>query len=80
MRFVRRVAGRTPRSVRRVLLTVAGVAAILLGVVLVVLPGPFTIPPVLAGLWLLSHEYAWAARLLEAGRRRWQRVRRPRRP
>jgi hypothetical protein len=31
--------------------------------VLVVLPGPLTIPPVLLGLWLWSTEFAWAERL-----------------
>ncbi|MDT7572059.1 MAG: hypothetical protein QOE05_2233 [Actinomycetota bacterium] len=36
---------------------------IALGLVLVVLPGPLTIPPVLLGLWIWSTEFAWAERL-----------------
>ena len=35
----------------------------MLGLVLVILPGPLTIPPVLFGLWLWSTEFAWAERL-----------------
>lgn len=45
------------------LVTLAGGSLILLGCVLVVFPGPFTIPPILAGLALLGREYAWARRL-----------------
>jgi hypothetical protein len=40
-----------------------GALFIALGVVLIVLPGPLTIPPVLFGLWLWSTEFAWAERL-----------------
>jgi hypothetical protein len=40
-----------------------GLAFIALGVALVVLPGPLTIPPVLFGLWIWSTEFAWAERL-----------------
>jgi hypothetical protein len=41
---------------------VAGLLLVLLGLALTVLPGPLTIPPVLAGLWVWSTEFAWAAR------------------
>lgn len=44
---------------------VVGVLLIALGAALVVLPGPLTIPPVLAGVWVLSLEFAWADRLLK---------------
>ncbi|MGC9666021.1 PGPGW domain-containing protein [Planosporangium sp. 12N6] len=54
-----------PAAVRRVLVTVMGVTLIVAGAVAVVLPGPWTIPPILAGLALLATEYMWA--------RRWQR-------
>ena len=47
---------------------VVGLAFIGLGVALVVLPGPLTIPPVLAGLYVLSTEFAWAERLLSRAR------------
>ena len=40
-----------------------GALFIALGLVLIVLPGPLTIPPMLLGLWLWSTEFAWAERL-----------------
>lgn len=43
----------------------AGLAFILLGVLLVALPGPLTIPPILIGLYIWSTEFAWADRLLD---------------
>lgn len=42
-----------------------GTFLVALGLVLTVLPGPLTIPPVLLGLWVLSTEFAWAHRFLE---------------
>lgn len=54
---------RVPRHVRRPLVVTVGVALILTGCVLVVLPGPFTIPPILLGLAVLGTEFAWAHRL-----------------
>ena len=42
---------------------VVGSVFILLGLVLVVLPGPLTIPPVLLGVYIWSTEFAWADRL-----------------
>ena len=42
---------------------VVGGFFIAIGLVLVVLPGPLTIPPVLLGLWIWSTEFAWAERL-----------------
>ena len=44
---------------------VAGLACVLLGFLLVALPGPLTIPPILLGLWIWSTEFRWADRLLE---------------
>lgn len=41
----------------------AGAACIGLGLLLVVLPGPLTIPPVLLGVYLWSTEFAWAERM-----------------
>lgn len=52
------------RLARRVLVSVAGGALLVLGIVLIVLPGPavLVIP---AGLGVLSLEYGWARRLRE---------------
>jgi len=40
-----------------------GALFVALGFVLVVLPGPLTIPPVLLGVYIWSLEFAWAERL-----------------
>lgn len=54
---------------------VIGVAFIVLGFVLVILPGPLTIPPILVGLYVLSLEFDWADRLFQraqdSGRKAW---------
>jgi hypothetical protein len=42
-----------------------GLAFVLLGLVLIVAPGPLTIPPILLGLWIWSTEFAWADRQLD---------------
>lgn len=58
---------RTPGGAQllQALVFFAGLAFILLGVVLVALPGPLTIPPILIGLYIWSTEFAWADRLLD---------------
>jgi uncharacterized membrane protein YbaN (DUF454 family) len=48
------------RTLRRVVLFVAGLLLIVTGLVLIVLPGPLTIPPILLGLWLWSLEFEFA--------------------
>jgi hypothetical protein len=48
--------------IRRAAIVVGGFALLLLGLALLVLPGP-GIPVVVAGLGLLSLEFAWARRL-----------------
>ena len=53
----------------RVAVFVAGLFFVLLGLALIVLPGPLTIPPILLGVWLWSTEFSWAHRLLERARR-----------
>jgi hypothetical protein len=57
---------------------VAGVLLIVLGFALVLVPGPFTIPPVLLGLWIWSTEFPFAQRLFQSVKRRgrsaWERV------
>ena len=52
------------RTLRRVVVFVAGLLLILLGLVLIVLPGPLTIPPILLGVWLWSREFEFARRWL----------------
>jgi uncharacterized membrane protein YbaN (DUF454 family) len=67
------------RTVRRVALFVAGLLLILTGLVLIVLPGPLTIPPILLGVWLWSLEFEFARRLMkpvsERGAQAWQQAR-----
>jgi hypothetical protein len=50
------------RQAWRVGVFVAGLLCIAAGGVLVVLPGPLTIPPIVLGLWIWSTEFAWAHR------------------
>jgi hypothetical protein len=57
-----------------------GLVCVLAGVVLTVLPGPLTIPPILLGLYVWSTEFAWARRLFGVfrtkGQRAWRHARR----
>ncbi len=53
----------------QLLVFVAGLLFILLGFLLVALPGPLTIPPILIGLYIWSTEFAWADRLLERAKK-----------
>lgn len=56
---------RMPATIRKPLAAVMGLTLVLAGVVAVVLPGPFSIPPILLGLALLGTEFYWAKRLQE---------------
>jgi uncharacterized protein (TIGR02611 family) len=47
---------------------ILGLAFIALGGVAIVLPGPWTIPPILLGLYIWSTEFGWAHRLFERAR------------
>ena len=58
------------RTAYRLGIFVAGLLLILLGAALTVLPGPLTIPPVLAGLYVWSTEFAFARRFFAAFRRK----------
>ncbi len=51
------------RSGKRVAVTVAGFVVLLLGVIMLVTPGP-GIPTIIAGLAILATEYVWAERAL----------------
>jgi uncharacterized protein (TIGR02611 family) len=56
------------KVVRRVIVTVFGATVLLIGIALLVLPGPaFVVIPV--GLAILATEYAWARRWLKKARR-----------
>lgn len=52
------------RQGRRAGLAIAGGVLIALGLALVWLPGPFTLPLIALGLLVLSREFRWAKRLL----------------
>ena len=52
------------RSTKRVVIFVIGVALFALGIALIPLPGPFSIPLMIAGLAVLATEYVWAEKAL----------------
>jgi drug/metabolite transporter (DMT)-like permease len=53
-----------PKGLRKIIAFSIGSFLVLAGLVLIVLPGPFTMPLVIAGLFVLAVEFAWAERLL----------------
>lgn len=53
------------RSSKRIAVFVVGVALVLLGIALIPLPGPFSIPLMVAGLAVLATEFVWAERMLD---------------
>ena len=53
-----------PKRLRQVIAFSVGSFLVVLGLALVLLPGPFTMPLVIAGLIVLALEFAWAERLL----------------
>jgi hypothetical protein len=68
------------RQPYRVCVFVLGLVFIALGIALMALPGPLTIPPVLLGLWIWSTEFRFAERFFdsfkEKGREAWAHARR----
>jgi tellurite resistance protein TerC len=52
------------RQIKRVIIFVVGMTVVLLGIAMLVLPGPATIV-IPAGLAILAIEFAWARRLLD---------------
>ena len=50
---------------RKVIVSVIGFTLITLGLLLIVLPGPFTLPFLILGLVVLGLEFAWADRMLD---------------
>lgn len=58
------------RESKRALITIVGAALVVAGLFLIIFPGPFTIPLVIAGLAILATQYAWARRALEETKKR----------
>ena len=54
-----------PRQLRKVIVSVIGFTLIAIGLLLIVLPGPFTLPFLIMGLVVLGLEFAWADRMLD---------------
>jgi len=59
------VWARAPSHLRKTIVGVLGGTIVLLGLALIVLPGPFTLPLLVLGFAVLGTEFAWAARALE---------------
>ncbi|CAB4591824.1 unannotated protein [freshwater metagenome] len=57
-----------PSYMRKTIVFTVGITLIVSGLVLIVIPGPFTMPLVILGLVILAAEFAWAERLLAKAR------------
>jgi hypothetical protein len=57
-----------PSYMRKTIVFTVGATLIISGLVLIILPGPFTMPLVILGLVILAAEFAWAERLLMKAR------------
>jgi hypothetical protein len=53
-----------PSGLRKLIVLVFGSTLIIVGLLLIVLPGPFTMPLVIGGLVVLALEFKWAETLL----------------
>ena len=53
-----------PAPVRKLIVVVIGFTLIAIGSVLIILPGPFTLPFMIGGLFVLALEFTWAKSLL----------------
>lgn len=62
--------------IRKLVYSVLGVTVLLIGIIMIVLPGP-AIVVIPIGLTILASEYAWARRILRRGRVFVGRYRRP---
>ena len=71
--MVRRTIQLTYKAARRVVIGIVGGTVLLLGVAMLVLPGPALIV-IPAGLAILALEFAWARRWLRIVRQRSQQV------
>lgn len=69
MRRILTLAGldRVPPAVRKIVIAVIGATIFLIGVALIVLPGPaFIVIPI--GLSILASEFIWTQRVIKRGR------------
>ena len=64
----------TVKQVRRVFLILAGFTLLLLGMIMILTPGPGT-PVIFLGLGLLAAEFVWARRIMERVKREAERFR-----
>ncbi len=73
MKEINRFVAEGVRAARRVIITVVGSTVVLVGLALLVLPGPaFVVIPI--GLTILAIEFEWARRLLLRARRLYENV------
>ena len=63
-----------PKPLRQAIVLVIGMTLILIGTVLIVLPGPFSMPFVIAGFFVLALEFAWAERILVESKNQAKRI------
>ena len=56
-----------PGPIRKSVVLTIGVTLLAIGGALIILPGPFTLPFVIAGIAVLSSEFVWAERIMEKG-------------
>jgi uncharacterized protein (TIGR02611 family) len=64
-----------PQIVRRIVLTVLGASLIVVGIVIIPLPGPWSFVLNIAGLAILAREYDWADDLLDWTKEKFSRAR-----
>lgn len=67
--------GQLPPVVRKTLVAIIGGTIVLLGIVMIVLPGPAVVVIPL-GLGILATEFVWARRVVQRGKFFFQRVKR----
>jgi hypothetical protein len=60
----KRIWRQVPAPVRKLIVLVIGFTLIAIGTVLIILPGPFTLPFMIGGLFILAIEFTWAKSLL----------------
>jgi hypothetical protein len=60
----KRIWRQVPTPVRKLIVLVIGFTLIAIGSILIILPGPFTLPFMIAGLFILALEFTWARSLL----------------
>jgi len=64
---------KTARQAKRLIVGTIGVSVVLIGVAMIVLPGP-AILVIPAGLGILATEFIWARKLLKAAKSKFQQV------